>query len=127
LQRWPDLCQQREEQQYSRFDSKSHKIFSDIAVSRRPRDMHFNADHTKLFLACGDNDVIDVLDVASGKVVGKLVTGSSPETFAMDEARRRIYVSDEEASTLAIIDTDKKIIEKEVPTGAPRTGRIVGL
>jgi hypothetical protein len=41
--------------------------------------MHFNADHTKFFVACGDNDVIDVLDVASGKVVGKLVTGSSPE------------------------------------------------
>jgi hypothetical protein len=40
----------------------------------------------------------------------------------MDEARRRICVSDEEASTLAIIDTDKKTIEKKVPTGAPRTG-----
>lgn len=87
--------------------------------------MHFNADHTKLFVACGDDDVIDEIDVASAKVVGKLVTGSSPQTFAVDEARRRIYVSDEEASTLSIIDMDKNIIVKEVPTGADPEGVMV--
>src|ERR1700744_3466558 len=77
-------------------DPKTYKIVNDIHVSGRPRDMHFNADHTKLYIACGDDDVIDVLDVATGKVVDKLATGPSPETFAMDEARHRIYVSDEE-------------------------------
>ena len=66
-------------------DPKTYKIVNDIPVSRRPRDMHFNVDHSKLYIACGDDDVIDVLDVASGKIVDKLVTGSSPETFAMDE------------------------------------------
>src|ERR1700741_328789 len=71
-------------------DPKTYKVVNDIKVSRRPRDMHFNADHSKLYIACGDDDVIDVLDVAKGQVVGKLVTGPSPETFAMDEARRRI-------------------------------------
>ena len=59
-------------------DPKTYKVVNDIAVSRRPRDMHFNADHSKLYIACGDDDVIDVLDVATSKVVGKLVTGSSP-------------------------------------------------
>ncbi len=59
-------------------DPKTYKIVNDIAVSRRPRDMHFNADHSKLYVACGDDDVIDVIDVATSKVVGKLVTGSSP-------------------------------------------------
>ena len=56
-------------------DPKTDKVVNDIEVSRRPRDMHFNADHTKLYVACGDDDVIDILDVASLKVVGKLVTG----------------------------------------------------
>ena len=50
-------------------DPKTYKIVNDIKVSRRPRDMHFNADHTKLYIACGDEDVIDVLDVAKGKVI----------------------------------------------------------
>src|SRR5215471_17371361 len=64
-------------------DPKTGNVVKDIPVSRRPRDMHFNADHSKLYIACGDDDVIDVLDVATSKVVDKLVTGSSPETFAV--------------------------------------------
>ena len=50
------------------------------------------------------------------------MTGPSPETFAIDEQRRRIYVSDEEASSLSIIDMDQNIIVKEVPTGAEPEG-----
>ena len=45
-------------------DPKTYKVVKDIKVSRRPRDMHFNADHSKLYVACGDDDVIDILDVA---------------------------------------------------------------
>ena len=41
-----------------------------IATSRRPRDMHFNAAKDLLYVACGDDDAIDVIDVAT------LVSGS---------------------------------------------------
>src|SRR5215475_3179056 len=58
-------------------DPKTYKVVKDLKVSRRPRDMHFSADHTKLFVACGDDDVIDIIDVAKLEVVGKLSTGSS--------------------------------------------------
>ena len=68
-------------------DPKTYKVTADIKVARRPRDMHFNADHTLLYVACGDDDVIDILDVAKLQVVGKLATGPSPEAFAMDEKR----------------------------------------
>src|ERR1700690_470038 len=77
-------------------DPRTNKVVKDLRTSRRPRDMHFSADHTKLYVACGDDDVIDIIDVAKLEVVGKLNTGPSPETFAMDEKRHRIYVSDEE-------------------------------
>src|SRR6202043_187780 len=83
-------------------DPKSYQIVKDIKVARRPRDMHFNADHTKLYVACGDDDVIDIVDVAKLEIVGRINTGPSPETFAMDEKRRRIYVSNEEGSSLSI-------------------------
>ena len=106
-------------------DPKTNKVVKDIKVARRPRDMHFNADHTKLYVACGDDDVIDILDVAKLEVIGKLVTGPSPETFAIDEKRRRIYVSNEEGSSLSIIDIDQNIIIKEVPTGAEPEGVFV--
>jgi hypothetical protein len=84
-------------------DPKTFQIVNDIKVARRPRDMHFNQDHTKLYVACGDDDVIDIIDVAKLEVVGKLNTGPSPETFAMDEKRHRIYVSDEEGSRPALV------------------------
>ena len=71
-------------------DPKTYKVVSNIKVARRPRDMHFSADHSMLYVACGDDDVIDVLDVAKLQVVGKLKTGPSPEAFAIDEKRRRI-------------------------------------
>ena len=29
-------------------DPKTYQIVKDIKVARRPRDMHFNSDHTKL-------------------------------------------------------------------------------
>jgi YVTN family beta-propeller protein len=74
-------------------DPNAYKVANNIKVGRRPRDMHFNADHTKLYIACGDDDVIAFLDVATLKVASKLKTGSSPEAFAIDETRRRIYVS----------------------------------
>src|SRR5262249_54626078 len=71
-------------------DPKTWKIVKDIKTSRRPRDMHFNADHSKLYVACGDDDVIDIVDMSRLEVTAKLATGPSPETFAIDEARRRI-------------------------------------
>jgi len=103
-------------------EPKTYKLVKDIKVSRRPRDMHFNADHTKLYIACGDDDVIDIMDVAKLQVVGRLNTGPSPETFAMDERRRRIYVSNEEGSSLSIIDMEENIVVHEVPTGAEPEG-----
>src|SRR5262249_53404092 len=70
-------------------DPKTYKVVKDLKVSRRPRDMHFSADRTKLYVACGDDDVIDIVDVARLEVIGRIPTGPSPETFAIDEQRRR--------------------------------------
>src|SRR5271168_2955669 len=99
-------------------DSATYKVVKDIKVARRPRDMHFNTDHSKLYVACGDDDVIDILDVAKLQVVGKLRTGPSPEAFGIDEKRSRLYVSQEEGSSLAVIDMEHDAIVQEVATGA---------
>jgi hypothetical protein len=41
--------------------------------------MHFSADRTKLYVACDDDDVIEIIDVDK-------LDGTSPETFAIDES-----------------------------------------
>jgi PQQ-dependent catabolism-associated beta-propeller protein len=93
-----------------------------IKTSRRPRDMKFTRDRSKIFVACGDDDVIDV---ATRTVVDHIPTGPSPEVFAFSPDETRIYVSNEENSSLQIIDLADKIIVHEVPTGAEPEGVIV--
>jgi PQQ-dependent catabolism-associated beta-propeller protein len=108
------------------FDPASdYQIVKDIPTSRRPRDMHLNPDHTKLYVACGDDDVIDVIDVASLEVVDHITTGRSPEMFVLNRDETRIYVSNEENSTAQIIDIQQKIIVHEIPTGAEPEGVIL--
>lgn len=98
-------------------DPKTYKVVKDNKTSKRLRDMHFNADRSRLYVACGDDDAIDIIDVAKLEVIGRLKAGSSPETFAIDDSLRRIYVANEETSTVAVIDIDQNRIVQEIKTG----------
>jgi DNA-binding beta-propeller fold protein YncE len=44
---------------------KTFNIIKRIATSKRPRDMQMTKAHDLLYVACGDDDTIDVIDVAS--------------------------------------------------------------
>lgn len=102
--------------------ANDYAVVADIRTSRRPRHMAFNADHTLLYVACGDDDVIDVIDVATLTIVDQIPTGRSPEAFVINEAGTTLYVSNEENSTVQVIDLASKIIVHEVPTGAEPEG-----
>lgn len=95
-----------------------------IDTSRRPRDMHFNKDHSLLYVACGDDDVIDVIDIATLQVVDSIPTGPSPEMFTFSPDESRIYVSNEEDSVMEMIDVASKTVVERVPTGAEPEGVI---
>jgi PQQ-dependent catabolism-associated beta-propeller protein len=102
--------------------ARDFERIAEIPTSGRPRDMHFNTDHTRLYVACGDDDVIDVIDVGTLSVVDYIPTGRSPEMFALSEDETRIYVSNEENSTAQVIDVESKAIVHEIPTGAEPEG-----
>lgn len=95
-----------------------------IETSRRPRDMQFNAARTLLFVACGDDDVIDVIDVATLEVVDSIPTGPSPEIFVFSPDETQIFVSNEEDSTMEMIDVATKTVTDRVATGAEPEGVI---
>ncbi len=101
---------------------QDYKIIKWIATSRRPRDMKFGADRKELYVACGDDDVVDVIDVAKLAVVDHIPTGPSPEMFALSGDGRALYVSDEEGSALQEISVADKIITREIATGAEPEG-----
>ena len=105
--------------------AKDYAQVKDIKTSRRPRDMHFNSAHTLLYVACGDDDVIDVIDVAKLEVTDHIPTARSPEMFVLTRDEKSIYVSNEENSSVQQIDVASKTIVHEVPTGAEPEGVIL--
>jgi len=105
--------------------AKDYAVIKDIKTSRRPRDMHFNHDHTLLYVACGEDDVIDIIDVATLEVVDHIPTARSPEMFVFNKDETELYVSNEENSTVQIISIKDKIIVNEIPTGAEPEGVIL--
>ncbi len=99
-----------------------YKIIKWIETSHRPRDMHFRNHHTQLLVACGDDDDIDVIDVAKLAVVDHIPTGPSPEMFGLSRDESKLYVSDEEGSSVQEIGIADKLILREIPTGAEPEG-----
>ncbi len=101
---------------------QDYKIIKWIPTSRRPRDMKFHDDHKQLLVACGDDDVIDVIDVSKLAVTDHIPTGPSPEMFALSRDGSSLYVSNEEGSSVQQISIADKIITREIPTGAEPEG-----
>lgn len=101
---------------------QDYKIIKWIDTSQRPRDMKFRDHHKQLLVACGDDDVIDVIDVAKLAVVDHIPTGPSPEMFGLSRDETKLYVSNEEGSSVQEISIADKLILREVPTGAEPEG-----
>src|SRR5271166_5920757 len=101
---------------------QDYKIIKWIPTSHRPRDMKFRDNRRLLYVACGDDDVIDVLDVATLKVADHIPTGPSPEMFQLSRDEKALYVSNEEGSSVQEISIVDKIILREIATGAEPEG-----
>jgi PQQ-dependent catabolism-associated beta-propeller protein len=101
---------------------QDYKIIKWVATSHRPRDMKFRDDHKQLLVACGDDDVIDVIDVATLAVTDHIPTGPSPEMFELSRDGKMLYVSNEEGSSVQEISIGDKMIVHEIPTGAEPEG-----
>jgi PQQ-dependent catabolism-associated beta-propeller protein len=98
---------------------QDYKIIKWIPTSHRPRDMKFRDDHTVLYVACGD---VDVIDVATLEVADHIPTGPSPEMFDLSRDGKALYVSNEEGSSVQEISIADKIIMREIATGAEPEG-----
>ena len=106
---------------------QDYKIIQWIPTSHRPRDMKFG-DHRKLlYVACGDDDVIDVIDVATLRVADHIPTGPSPEMFVLSRDEMALYASNEEGSSVQEISIADKLIMREIATGAEPEGLAVSV
>ena len=105
-------------------DPKTYKVVKDMQDRRAGRATCISTPITrKLYVACGDDDVIDIIDVASSTVIGKLSTGPSPETFAIDEKRGTASMFPTKKAPRSRSSTSTRTSSiQEIPTGR-RAGR----
>jgi PQQ-dependent catabolism-associated beta-propeller protein len=103
----------------------SYNIIKRIATSKRPRDMQLTKAKDLLYVACGDDDAIDVIDVATLEVVNSIPTGPSPEMFRLSDDEKSVYVSDEENSTVEKIDLESMVAVQTIPSGAEPEGILI--
>jgi len=79
-----------------------------IALCAVPASLAFNADGSRLFVACVGEDTIVVVDPASGEAVGEAPAGNAaankPYALVADVARERLLVSNQVPSTLVVFD-----------------------
>src|SRR5690606_26120010 len=60
-------------------DSRTNEIEATVEVGGRPRGIGFSPDHTKVYVALGDDNAIGVIDTQTLKVLKKIPSGSDPE------------------------------------------------
>ncbi|MFL6605709.1 MAG: YncE family protein [Steroidobacteraceae bacterium] len=73
-----------------------------VAPGEGPTGLAFDAQHRRLFSACGNNKLV-VLDSDSGTLVTTAPIGSDPDGAAFDPRTKRVLVSNRDG-TLTVID-----------------------
>src|SRR5258708_8859446 len=72
-------------------DTDKMELIATIKTGQRPRGIDVSRDGKSVFVAVGDDDLIQVIDTKSQSVVGDLPSGPDPEQFVLDPAGKILY------------------------------------
>ncbi|HET9447917.1 MAG TPA: hypothetical protein VFO35_16755, partial [Steroidobacteraceae bacterium] len=130
-------------QSVSVVDTDTSAVIATIAVGKRPRGIKLNQDGSRLFAAVSGlpkcpptvpdeecaklerdlkADGIAVVDTVTHKVVQVLHAGSDPEQFAVSPDGARLYVANEDAATMSVVEVANGAIVARVPVGREPEG-----
>lgn len=94
-------------------DGETYEIFKEIGTAARPRHLQFSPDQTKIYVAAGDGDAIDIIDVGSLELVGRIDAIPDPELFDLSAEGGTMYISLEDDAKLGILDLDEHFANRE--------------
>ncbi len=122
-------------------DPESGTVVQRIAVGKRPRGIHLSRDGRQLFVALSGSpiagpgvdesklppadraaDGIGLVDVASGTLVRRYQSGQDPESFALSNDGRTLFVSNEETAEMSVLDLESGEIVHRVKVGEEPEG-----
>jgi YVTN family beta-propeller protein len=114
-------------------DAARLAVVATIPVGKRPRGMKLNRDGSQLFVAlsglpkCPPHvpdeecaklerdlkaDGIAIVDTATHKVAQVINAGSDPEQFAVSPDGNRLFVANEDAATLSVVDLERGVVQR---------------
>src|SRR2546430_17642339 len=76
-------------------DGATYAQIATIRTARRPRDLKFSADKTRLYVACGDDNRIDIIDLAKLAVPDPIRGADTPRGVDIGPGDRHPFVSNE--------------------------------
>jgi YVTN family beta-propeller protein len=107
-----------------------------LNVGRHPNALLFAGD--RLFVSCGNDDMVAVLDFPSGQVKERIVTrptrrapaGSTPSALALSPDGKTLYVANADNNAVAVVDVSREgqsQVRGFIPTGWYPTAVAVSL
>src|SRR5580704_17967128 len=122
-------------------DPQHASVVARIAVGKRPRGIQLSPDRQRLYVALsgspmgGPNvdesklpppdrryDGIGVVDLKSQKLISTYPSGADPETFALSNDGKTLYVSNEDTGMLSAVDLLKGTLRATVAVGSEPEG-----
>jgi YVTN family beta-propeller protein len=97
---------------------RDYRVVKWIATSHRPSGIRLRDGGQQILVACADDNVIDVIDVATLTVIDHIPTGANPKTFELSQDGSELYVPNQQRSVVQEISIREKIITREFATGA---------
>jgi YVTN family beta-propeller protein len=96
-----------------------------IETGLHPCGMALSADAKKLYVACSNSDIINVIDTEKDEVIGSVSVhenastpfGSSPNDLSLSPDGKHLYVSNGTDNAICIINTENNSVEGYIPTG----------
>jgi PQQ-dependent catabolism-associated beta-propeller protein len=102
-------------------DSKTDAVTDTIPVGHRPRGIVLSRDNSKLFICASDDNEIEVLDLATKKVLYSFPT-PDPELLILAPDGHRLYVSNEDDNMVTVFDVEAKQLVQQIPVGVEPEG-----
>src|SRR6202051_5315606 len=76
-------------------DTDKMEMIATIKTGQRPRGIEVSRDGKLVYVALGDDDIIQVYDAKTFNSAGELPSGPDPEQFTIDPAGKILYVANE--------------------------------
>jgi YVTN family beta-propeller protein len=133
-------------------DGESQSVVTTILVGKRPRGIHAGPDGRLLFVALSGTPLIEprqsrsgiaaklagialpadrsadgiaIIDIAAQKVIRKVDSGPDPAQLAVSADGRVLYVANESARTVTVVNHENRVTEAVIPVQGEPEGVVL--